>query len=405
MRQKIKIEKDTIMKPTKQVMLYYKDSAQGITILGINGRASQLNIPESINGKPVVAIADYAFAINQEQPMAEEESLGEISLCPAFEERTSALQQDRGDAITRITLPDTIRHIGSHAFSGCTALRSVPLPDGLEAIHPHTFSGCLSLESLTLPESIKEIGSYSFYDCRCLKALEIPNGVLSLGRYAFYNCRSLVKINIPQHTEHLETGLFLNCDCLYEIHFGQCKNVSDLIAVLNHELLLTIDFPDARVKLLIPDFQYEYIEDTPARQFHQVNYGTGHLFRQCIRNSDIDFRRYDELFYLTKREDAAVLVLLLAVYRLSYPYRLQENRRETYLSYVREHLIFATTYFLEQSDLEVIRKFAHWNLFTQETLPQVIELAQKKKKTEILSFLMDYQHKTATTPKKKTFDL
>lgn len=55
----------------------------------------------------------------------------------------------------------------------------------------------------------------------------------------------------------------------------------------------------------LPDFQYEYIEDTPARLFHQVNYGTGHIFRQCIGNSEIDFRRYDEIFYLTKREDAA----------------------------------------------------------------------------------------------------
>lgn len=405
MGQKIKIEKDTIMKSVKQVMLYYKDSAQGITILGAKGRASQLNIPESINGKPVIAISDYAFAILQEQPLAEEESMAELCFCPALEERTSALPQDHGDAITRIILPDTISHIGSHAFSGCTALRSVPLPDALETIAPHTFSGCLSLESLMLPQNTKVIGGYAFYDCRCLKALQLPHGVHSIGRYAFYNCRSMVKINIPQSVEHLETGLFLNCDCLYEIHFGQCKNVSDLIAVLNHELLLTIDFPDARVKLLIPDFQYEYIEDTPARQFHQINYGTGHLFRQCIRNSDIDFRRYDELFYLTKREDAAVLVLLLAVYRLSYPYRLQENRRETYLTYVREHLIFATAYFLEQNNLEVIRKFTQWSLFTQETLPQIIEMAQKKKKTEILSFLMDYQHKTATTPKKKTFDL
>ncbi len=28
-------------------------------------------------------------------------------------------------------------------------------------------------------------------------------------------------------------------------------------------------------ELVLPDFQYEYIEDTPARLFHQVNYGTG----------------------------------------------------------------------------------------------------------------------------------
>lgn len=393
------------MKPTKQVILYYKVSAEGITILGAKGRASQLHIPETIDGKPVVAIGDYAFAIEQEQAPAEEESLGNVTLCQDAEERTAPLTQDEGDAMARIILPETIRRIGTHAFYGCSALRSIPLPHGLTEIAAHTFSGCLALESLTLPENMAKIGGYAFYDCRCLKSLEIPQGVQALGRYAFYNCRSLTKINVPKNTVHLETGLFLNCDCLYEIHFGQCNHVSDLISVLNHELLLTIDFPDGKVKLLIPDFQYEYIEDTPARQFHQVNYGSGHLFRQCIRNSDIDFRRYDELFYLTKREDAAVLVLLLAVYRLSYPYRLQENRRETYLSYVREHLLFAAEYFMKQNDLETIRKFAAWGLFKTEILPQVIELAQKKKKTEILSFIMDYQYKNTEKPKKKTFDL
>lgn len=393
------------MKPTKKVILYYKVSGDGITIVGVKGRASRLHIPETIDGKPVTAIGDFTFAIETEQPIAEEESLGELSFCQALEERTAAPLEDEGDAIVGIILPDTICRIGAYAFYGCSALRAVPLPDTLEKIAPYTFSGCSTLESLTLPGKIQEIGGYAFYDCRCLKALNIPKKVASIGRYAFYNCRVLTKINIPKNTIHLETGLFLNCDCLYEIHFGACNHVSDLIAVLNHELLLTIDFPDARAKLLIPDFQYEYIEDTPARQFHQINYGTGHLFRQCIRNSDIDFRRYDELFYLTKREDAAVLVLLLAVCRLSYPYRLQENRRETYLSYVREHLLFGAEYYMEHNDLEVLRQFSQWELFTPETLPKIIELAQKKGKTEILSFLMDYQHKNAVSGKKKSFDL
>ena len=393
------------MKPTKKVILYYKAYGEGKIIWGIKGRASQLHIPETIDGKPVVALGDFAFAIETEQPIGDEESFGEITLCPALGERTTPLQADEGDALVRIVLPDTLRHIGASAFLGCNALRTVLLPEGLEEIAPYTFSGCSALETLTLPEKIKKIGCYAFYDCHSLRSLYIPENVASMGRYAFYNCRSLTKINVPKNTVHLETGLFLNCDSLYEIHFGQCKHISDLIAVLNHELLLSIDFPDAHVKLLIPDFQYEYIEDTPARMFHQINYGTGHLFRQCIRNGDIDFRRYDELFYLTRREDAAVLVLLLAVYRLSYPYRLVIERRETYLSYVQEHLLFAADYYIQSNDLEVMRHFAQWGLFTAEDLPKMIDLAQKKGKTEILSFLMDYQHKNAVQTKKKSFDL
>ncbi len=393
------------MKPIKQVILYYKPSDEGVTITGISSRASQLHIPETIEGKPVTAIGAFAFAIEEELPKAEEDSTAELSFVEENKERTAPAQKEEGDAIVRITLPDTIRHIGANAFGGCNALRTLPLPALLEEISPYTFSGCSSLEVLTLPQNLKGIGAYAFYGCASLKTLRIPEEVAFLGKYAFYNCRALTKINIPKNTVQLETGLFLNCDNLYEIHFGQCRHVSDLIAVLNHALLLTIDFPDGRVKLLIPDFQYEYIEDTPARQFHQVNYGTGHLFRQCIRNSDIDFRRYDELFYLTRREDVAVLVLLLAVYRLSYPYRLPENRRETYLSYVREHLLFAGEYYIQKENLKVLRRFAQWGLYTQEALPKLMEFAQKKKKTEILSFFMDYQHRHSASAVKKSFDL
>lgn len=149
-----------------------------------------------------------------------------------------------------------------------------------------------------------------FIGCERLKELRLPESVESIGRYAFYNCRRMEKINIPLAARELNTGLFLNCDSLKHLSFGRCRHISDLISGLNHELQLSIDFPieggeTKHAELVLPDFQYEYIEDTPARLFHQVNYGTGHIFRQCIGNSEIDFRRYDEIFYLTKREDAA----------------------------------------------------------------------------------------------------
>ncbi|MBQ7103843.1 MAG: hypothetical protein IJN89_07270, partial [Anaerotignum sp.] len=148
------------------------------------------------------------------------------------------------------------------------------------------------------------------------------------------------------------------------------------------------------------------IEDTPARQFHQVNYGTGHIFRQCIGNSEIDFRRYDEIFYLTRREDEAETVLLLAMNRLQYPYRMQEKHKETYLNYIRDHFLWAAEYYINRNENEKIRLFADWGLFTQENLPQVMDIAQKKGRTAILSFLMDHHHKHfQPIRKKKTFDL
>ena len=266
-------------------------------------------------------------------------------------------------------------------------------------------------EKVALPKTIERIEDYAFYGCGQLKALRLPESVRRIGKYAFYNCRKLEEINIPLAATDLNMGLFLNCDALKYLSFGRCRHISDLISVLNHELHLTIDYPQEngeikQARLIIPDFQYEYIEDTPARQFHQVNYGTGHIFRQCIGNSEIDFRRYDEIFYLTKREDAAATVLLLAMNRLEYPYRLDAKRKDTYLDYIREHFLWAAEYFMNRKESEKIRLFADWGLFTAENTPALIDLAQRKGQTALLSFLMDYRHRHfAPTPKKKTFEL
>ena len=399
---------EPMKKETISVQIEYTLTEAGAVIGKVYGRAPELSIPERIEGHPVIAIGEKAFATAKEAPVAENGEEKETALSFIMSAVPAA---EDGQALQRVYLPDTVRSIGAYAFQGCAALEWVHLPVGLTEISERMFDGCISLQQVTLPTGIRSIGDYAFYGCAALKALHLPETVERIGKYAFYNCRRLEEINIPLAAVDLNTGLFLNCDALKYIAFGRCRHISDLISVLNHELHLTIDFPQEdgktkRARLIIPDFQYEYIEDTPARQFHQVNYGTGHIFRQCIGNSEIDFRRYDEIFYLTRREDAAVTVLLLAMNRLEYPYRLEERRRETYLTYLRDHFLWAAEYFMNQNAPEKIRLFADWGLFTAENMPALIELAQSKGKTAILSFFMDYQHKHfGETKKKKTFEL
>lgn len=386
------------------ITIEYCKTEHHITIIGIQGRTAILHIPQTIEGLPVTEIADFAFAIKEEVAQTTPKPT-QIQLQCVTQQRTKPADTQTGEPLQEVYLPDTITKIGAYAFGGCSALTIIHLPEHLDTLSDHIFSGCTSLENITLPETLKIIAGYAFYDCRNLKKLVLPETVTQVGKYACYNCRTLETINIPKATENLGTGLFLNCDKLKYISFGRCRHIADLIAVLNHELHLTIEFDDnQKAKLLIPDFQYEYIEDTPARQFHQVNYGTGHLFRQCIGNSDIDFRRFDELFYLTKREDGAFMVLFLSVYRLEYPYRLQENRRQAYLQYLQEHFSWAFGYYTQKNDLHTIRLFAQWGLVTAENIENLLQISAKYKRTEITSYVLDYQQKYLK-PKQKSFDL
>lgn len=388
------------------ITITYTPYAEGVKIIGITGRAAEIRIPDHIDGLPVIAIAPYAFAVQTEAEVNETETPAQLSFVEGEDmPRKAPLKEVTGEALKRLYLPDTIREMGAYAFGGCSALEVIHLPENLTVLPDHLFAGCISLKQIALPPQLSVIEGYAFYDCRSLEKLRIPETVQKIGAYACYNCRKMEEINIPRETTDLGTGLFLNCDKLTSISFGRCRHIADLVAVLNHELHLTMDFDDGnRAKLLIPDFQYEYIEDTPARQFHQVNYGTGHLFRQCIGNSDIDFRRFDELFYLTKREDGALMVLLLTMYRLEYPYRLQENRRQDYLQYLKAHFSTAFGYYTQQGSLDKIRLFAQWGLITAENIDSLLEMAGEAKKTEITGFLLEYQH-AHFAKKKKSFDL
>lgn len=388
------------------ITITYTPYAEGVKIIGVTGRAAEIRIPDHIDGLPVIAIAPYAFAVQTEAEVNETETPAQLSFAEGEDmPRKAPLKEVTGEALKRLYLPDTIREMGAYAFGGCSALEVIHLPEHLSVLPDHVFAGCISLKQIALPPQLSVIEGYAFYDCRSLEKLRIPETVQKIGAYACYNCRKMEEINIPRETTDLGTGLFLNCDKLTSISFGRCRHIADLVAVLNHELHLTMDFDDGnRAKLLIPDFQYEYIEDTPARQFHQVNYGTGHLFRQCIGNSDIDFRRFDELFYLTKREDGALMVLLLTMYRLEYPYRLQENRRQDYLQYLKAHFSTAFGYYTQQGSLDKIRLFAQWGLITAENIDSLLEMAGEAKKTEITGFLLEYQH-AHFAKKKKLFDL
>ncbi|MBQ1371652.1 MAG: leucine-rich repeat domain-containing protein, partial [Oscillospiraceae bacterium] len=80
--------------------------------------------------------------------------------------------------------PEGLTSIGSHAFSGCSALKNVTIPDGVTAIDYSAFSGCSSLTSVTIPDSVASIGFYAFSGCSSLKNVTIPDSVTEIDSMA-----------------------------------------------------------------------------------------------------------------------------------------------------------------------------------------------------------------------------
>ena len=96
-----------------------------------------------------------------------------------------------------VSLPQTLRIIGEHAFRECVSLTEITIPDGVKEIRGGTFFGCSALGTATLPPGLREIGAYAFSCCDSLREIVIPDGVQALGRGAFEGCSALCRAELP----------------------------------------------------------------------------------------------------------------------------------------------------------------------------------------------------------------
>lgn len=115
--------------------IHYRTIGEQIMITGCYGTDGQVVLPDEIEGKPVIALAPYTFAMDHE---------------------------DEGDEIW----------LGNNADD---------VPDR------HRICG-LELTEVWLPLQITEIGRYAFYRCRNLTGLKLADSLLDMGGGALTGC-------------------------------------------------------------------------------------------------------------------------------------------------------------------------------------------------------------------------
>lgn len=91
---------------------------------------------------------------------------------------------------------DGCEEIARKAFADDVELKSANLPDSLVQIGASAFAGS-GLIRLEVPESVRSIGSRAFSRCDDLWDVELSRGLESIGDEAFAHCRSLVHLSIP----------------------------------------------------------------------------------------------------------------------------------------------------------------------------------------------------------------
>lgn len=69
-------------------------------------------------------------------------------------------------------IPEGWTKLEGFAFKGCKELKSITLPSSLKAIGTRAFEGCENLREITIPASVESIGYCAFKDCPCSEGMD-----------------------------------------------------------------------------------------------------------------------------------------------------------------------------------------------------------------------------------------
>lgn len=231
----------------------YEESESGVTITGYTGSATTLDIPDTINGKPVTAIGEDAFQYRSLTSVTIPDSVTTIG-ADAFKECRSLTSVTIGNNVTSIgnyaflycafasvTIPDSVTSIGAAAFYGNKSLTSVVIGNKVTSISESAFDQCSNLKSVTIPDSVATIGVRAFFYCTGLTSVKLGNGVTSIGESAFGYCTALPSITIPDGVTTIDGGAFDTCQRLTSVTipdsitdiasdaFVQCSGLDEVV--------------------------------------------------------------------------------------------------------------------------------------------------------------------------------
>ncbi len=106
----------------------------------------------------------------------------------------------------------------------------------LKKIGSYAFNYASYLENVKLSNSIEEIGEYAFYNCKIAKFnMDVLTNLKSINQYAFYNCYELAYIYISNTVTSIGENVFKNCKNVKEIYYD-AKNIvnSSTNVILNN---------------------------------------------------------------------------------------------------------------------------------------------------------------------------
>ena len=165
--------------PTEGLVFTSIKNGEAYMLTGYTGSATEIYVPSTHNGKPVIRITAYVFKENAN--------------------------------VTSVIIGDNILYIDNDAFADCANLKSVTIGNDVKEIGEYAFGWCENLESVNLPNTLTLIEKGAFWMCSSLLSVKIPYGVTQLGEDSFGRCDSLTSIFVPDTVTSIGRKAFSWC--------------------------------------------------------------------------------------------------------------------------------------------------------------------------------------------------
>lgn len=187
----------------------------------------KFTVPETVDGVPVRAIGDGAFAMCID--------LEELTLPDTIEAIGARAFTDL-KYLSVINMPETLNNFGANAFFGTAWLADLMkyCEDGDYAVYNNVLiDGSKCYGDVTIQNGVYKIAPYAFSGNDNITHITAGNGVDEIGEYAFANCSNLHTVDID-FASHIRLGAFMNCPKLRNVTIQnpECR-IEDPMTICN----------------------------------------------------------------------------------------------------------------------------------------------------------------------------